>query len=69
MVKVFTGDIDEAEKDVENSVAADSKNYKDFLRQGQMYGFLARRVKFKAQSANRDAKTEPELIADRSRTA
>ena len=49
-VKVFTGDIAEAAKDVEKSVPADSKNYKDFLRQGQMYGLLAQRLKFKAQS-------------------
>ena len=50
-VKVFTGDIAEAAKDVEKSVAADSKNYKDFLRQGQMYGHLARRLR--AQGAER----------------
>ena len=44
-VKVFTGDIAEAEKDVEKSVPADSQNYKDFLRQAQMYGHLAERLR------------------------
>ena len=43
-VKVFTGNIAEAAKDVENSVAADSKNYKDFFRQGQLYGLPGRSV-------------------------
>jgi len=60
-VKVFTGDIAEAEKDVEKSVAADSKNYKDFMRQGQMYGHLTQRLKLKAQSANLDWKTDAEM--------
>ena len=60
--KVFRGDIAEAAKDVEKSVAADSKNYKDFLRQGEMYGFLARRLRFKAQSADRDPKADSEMI-------
>ena len=46
-VKVFTGDIEKAEKDVEKSVAADSKNYKDYLRQGRMYDVLARRLETK----------------------
>ncbi len=48
-VKVFTGDIAEAAEEVKNSVAADSKNYEDFLRQGQMYAFLAQRLKSKAR--------------------
>ena len=61
-VKVFTGNIAEAEKDVEKSVAADNKNYKDFLRQGQMYGHLAQRLKLKAQSDNRDWRTDTEMI-------
>ena len=44
-VKVFTGDIAEAEKDVEKSVAAGSKDYRDYLRQGQLYGVLAQRLR------------------------
>ncbi|MGO9107808.1 MAG: tetratricopeptide repeat protein, partial [Thermoguttaceae bacterium] len=56
-VKVFRGDIAKAEKDVEKSVAADSKNYEDFLRQGWMYRVLANRCKVAAENAQRDAKT------------
>ncbi len=44
-VKVFRSDIDEAEKLVEKSVAADSKNYKDFAWQGEMYAVLSLRLR------------------------
>ena len=42
-VKVFTGEIAAAAKEVEKSVPADSKKYEDFLRQGEFYGVLAMR--------------------------
>jgi tetratricopeptide (TPR) repeat protein len=61
-VKVFTGDIAEAEKDVEKSVPAGSKNYQDFLRQAQMYGHLAERLHFKAQNAGHDRRAELEMF-------
>ena len=61
-LQVFTGGIAEAEKEVENSVAANSKNYQDYFRQGQMYGHLAARLKSQAQSADRNPKPGPEMI-------
>ena len=56
-VKVLTGNIAEAAVDVEKSVPADSKNYKDFLRQGQMYALLARRLKFSSRGGETGAET------------
>jgi cellulose synthase operon protein C len=50
LVKVFLGDIAEAEKLVEKSVAADSKNAKDFLWQGEMYAYLTSRLKAMVQN-------------------
>ena len=50
-VKVFTGDIQVAEKEVDKSVAADCKNYKDFAWQGEMYAYLTLRLKYLAQKA------------------
>ena len=62
-VMVFTfEDIAAAEKAVKDSLAGDSKNYKDFLRQGQLFGHLAHRLKLKAQGANREWITDPEMI-------
>lgn len=49
-VKVFRGEIDKAEKLVKDSVAADSKNYKDLVRQGEMYAVLVNRLKTAAAS-------------------
>jgi tetratricopeptide (TPR) repeat protein len=60
--KVFTGDIAEAAKEVEKSVAADSQKYEEFLHQGQFYGVLAGRLALMAQAAKRDWTTDPEVI-------
>ncbi len=62
LVKVFTGDIAEAEREVEKSVAADSKSYQDFLRQGELYVVLAQRLKKTAQDAHRDWKADREML-------
>ena len=64
-VKVFRGDIGEAEKKVEESVPADSKNYQDVYWQGEMYAVLAHRLKAMAQKAVDDAKTADENAAGR----
>ena len=47
---------------MDKSVAADSKNYQDFLRQGQLYGVLAHRLKLAAISDKRDWKADAEMI-------
>ncbi len=60
--KVFRGDPLVAEKEVDKSVADDCKNYRDFLRQGQMYGLLAHRWKLKAQKANLRWQRNSEMI-------
>ena len=62
-VEVFTDpNIARAEQAVEKSVAEGSKDYKEIMRQGQMYGFLAQRLKLKAQEAGREWKTDGEMI-------
>ena len=53
-VRVFRGEIAEAAKDLEKSVPADSKNYRDFLYQGFLYGHLAERLRLKAVAEGRD---------------
>ena len=62
-VMAFTGDITRAAEEVGNSVPAGSKDYKDYFRQGQLYGFLARRVGIKAQQAGRDPRVDKATIA------
>lgn len=61
-VKVFTYPIGTAEKEVDKSVAAGSKNYQDFLRQGQLYGVLTHRLKLAAISDKRDWKADAAMI-------
>jgi len=69
-VKAFRGDIQEAAKDVEKSVPADSRKYEDFLRQGQLYYVLVKRLNLEAQAAHRDAeaaKVDKQLSDDKKR--
>jgi len=54
VVKAFVGDIGPAAKVIEQSVPPDSRKYQDFLRQGQLFGVLARRLKAEAVAAARD---------------
>ena len=61
-MKVFKGDIEEAAKELKDSVPADSKNYQDFLHQGYMYGHLAERLRQKAVADGRDWRSAPEVI-------
>ncbi len=61
-VKVFTGDIAEAERDLEKSVAGGSKNYEDYLRQGELYKVLAKRRANEALAKHRDWTTDPEML-------
>ncbi len=61
-VRVFRGEIAEAAKDLEKSVPADSKNYRDFLYQGFLYGHLAERLRLKAVADGRDWRSDPEVI-------
>ena len=56
-VKVFTGNIEVAAEEVAKSVAANSRKYEDFLRQGQLFGVLARRLKLAAVAAAQDWET------------
>jgi tetratricopeptide (TPR) repeat protein len=61
-VKVFVGDIAEAEKALDKSVVPDDKNYREFFRQGQLYGVLAHRLKVKAESDKREWRSDAEMI-------
>jgi tetratricopeptide (TPR) repeat protein len=56
-------DIGKAEKMVEQSVAADSKNAKDLAWQGQLYAYLTNRLKAAAQK-KADPKTPNEWLRD-----
>ena len=62
-VMVFRDDITRAAKEVGKLGPAGSKDYKDYFRQGQVYGLLARRVGFNAQRAGRDPRSDKETIA------
>ena len=67
--KVYRGDIAAAEKEVDKSVPAGSKDYRDFLRQGQMYSVLADREKRSARIAYRNGKPDAEAEIKRASAA
>ena len=67
--KVYRGDIAAAEKEVDKSVPAGSKDYRDFLRQGQMYSVLADREKRNARIAYRNGKPDAEAEIKRASAA
>ena len=61
-VEAFRSDPAVAEKVIADSVAADSKEYKDFLRQGQMYEVLVQRLRLKAQKEGREWPRDSDMI-------
>ena len=61
-VRVFTDPVSTAAKEVQKSVAADSKNYVDFLRQGQLYFILAHRLKAAAIGEKREWRADLAMI-------
>jgi len=54
LVRVFTGDVAEAAKDVAGSVPPNSRECDDLVRQGQLYRVLANRLSTQAQAAHRE---------------
>jgi cellulose synthase operon protein C len=62
LVLAARGDISKAATAIGKSVAADSRNDRDFLRQGQMYGILAKRLLLEELKASREEKPDPEII-------
>jgi tetratricopeptide (TPR) repeat protein len=61
-VKVFTGDIADAEKELDKAVAADNKSDKNLLRVGQLYSMLAHRLKLDANKEKREWRTDKEML-------
>jgi cellulose synthase operon protein C len=61
-LNVFIGNIEEALKGVDNSVAVGSKHYEDFLLQGQLYEILVGRLESIAAKEKRDPKTDSKTI-------